>query len=243
MPILSTILLCLLLLMVLAVLYLLLVPIDMSVTGTLDGEGARARGTVTWGVAGFQAEQQKGDLRTAICLLGHPFWFSMPKEPKEPKEPKGDQQQVKKPQDRERTAEKNAEKGREENAATRRPATPDGGEVIATVQEAWPRITDLLLSTLRALEIRRISIDMTFGLDDAAGTGEVFGYLMALRGILSPLPRFSMAVTPVFGTVIFAGTFLGTLRLNHPGTLLVPAARLGLSRPVRRLIWAQRGSR
>lgn len=251
MPILSTILLFLLLLIVLAVLYLLLVPIDMSVTGTLDGEGSQVRGTVTWGLAGVLAVQQKGDLRTAFCLLGHPFWFSIPPEPKNPPESngphgqQGDQHQVEKPQSPGHggKVEKGVKKSVEQIPDASRPASSGTDEVIATVQETWPRITDLLQTTFHALEIRTIRIEMIFGLNDAAGTGEVFGSLMAFRGILSGLPWFSMEVTPDFCTTTFAGSFLGTLRLNHPGTLLVPVTRLLLSRPVRRLIWIQWSAR
>lgn len=228
MPLLSTILLILLLLIVLAVLYLLLVPIDLMVTGTLDCEGGTAEGGLTWGVAGFVAEQRHGALKTAVSLFGHRFWFStkrgrqkpeapvMPVKPEKPAAP--------------------AERREEHKEEKRGSPGPGADEVISTVEEAWPRITDLLGATWRALEIRSVSIEMAFGLSDAAETGEVFGYLMALRGILTPLSWFSMRVTPVFGTITLAGTCSGTLRLNHPGTLLVPAARLLLCRPVWRMI-------
>jgi len=189
MPLLLTILLILLLLIVIAVLYLLLVPIDLMVTGMLEPEGVTAEGGLIWGVAGFVAEQRQGNLRTAVTLFGHRFWFSTKQgrqkpEPAKPAEP----------------AAKRREEREEHNEEKSGSPAPGAGEVISTVQEAWPRISDLLGTILRELEIRSVGVDMTFGLSDAAVTGEVFGYLMALRGILSPLPRFSMAVTPVFGT-------------------------------------------
>ena len=228
MPLLLTILLILLLLIVIAVLYLLLVPIDLMVTGMLEPEGVTAEGGLTWGVAGFVAEQRQGNLRTAVMLFGHRFWFSMeqgqqkpevsvkPEEPEKPVAP--------------------AEESEEHKEEKRRSSGPGAGEVISMVEEAWPRIIDLLGSTIRAVEIRSVTIEMAFGLSDAAKTGEVFGYLMAIRGMLTPVPWFSMGVTPVFDTITLVGTGSGTLRLNHPGRLLVPAARLLLCRPVRRMI-------
>jgi hypothetical protein len=228
MPILLTILLILLLLIVLAVLYLLLVPIDLQVTGTLDPEGLNAAGGLTWGVAGLVAERRHGDLKTAVSLFGHRFWFSMeqgrqkPEVSVKPEEPENPVAPV--------------EESKEHQEEKRGSSELSAGEVISMVEEAWPRITDLIGSTIRALEIRSISIEMTFGLSDAAKTGEVFGYLMAIRGMLTPVPWFSMGVTPVFDTITLVGTGSGTLRLNHPGTLLVPAARLMLCRPVWRMI-------
>lgn len=223
-----TVLLILLLLIVLAVLYLLLVPIDLQVTGTLDPEGMTAAGGLTWGVAGLVAEHRQGDLKTGVSLFGHRFWFSMERGRQKP-EGSVRSKEPEKPIASAGESEEHQEKKQGSSG-------PGAGEVIGMVEEVWPRITDLLGSTFRALEIRSISIDMTFGLSDAAKTGEVFGYLMAIRGMLTPVPWFSMGVTPVFDTITLVGTGSGTLRLNHPGTLLVPAARLLLSRPVWRMI-------
>lgn len=231
MPLLSTILLVLLLIIVLAVLYLLLVPIDLQVTGTLEHQGVTATGGLTWGVVGFVAEQRPGHIRTAITLFGHRFWFSTERGLKKPESAKS-AGVVKQ-------AEPAAVRGEEGEEYNEKKSGPGAGEVISMVEEAWPRITDLLGSIIRAVEIRSVTIDMAFGLSDAAKTGEVFGYLMAIRGMLTPVPWFSMGVTPVFGTITLAGTGSGTLRLNHPGTLLVPVARLLLCRPVRRMIRAR----
>ena len=228
MPLLFTILLVLLLLIVLAVLYLLLVPIDLMVTGTLDCEGLVAAGALTWGVAGFVAEQRQGTPRTAFSLFGHRFWFSMERGRQKPQAPVKSVNSA-----------ASEEKRGEHGEGKSEPPVLDAGEMINLVQEAWPCISDLLGATLRTLEIRSISIEMALGLSDAADTGEVFGYLMALRGILTPLSWFSMRVTPDFGTTTLAGTCSGMLRLNHPGTLLIPGARLLLCRPVRRMIRAR----
>lgn len=232
MPLLLTILL---LLIVIAVLYLLLVPIDLQVTGALESEGVIAEGGLTWGVAGFVAEQRQGDLKTAVTLFGHRFWFSTERGWKKGESAKS-AGVVKK--EAEPAAERRG--GGEEHEEEK--SGPGVGEVISTVQEAWPRIVDLFGTILRELEIRSVGIDMTIGLSDAAKTGEVFGYLMALRGIMTPVPWFSMRVTPVFGTITLAGTGSGTLRLNHPGTLLVPIARLLFCRPVWRMIRARGAS-
>ena len=231
MPLLLMILLILLLLIVIAVLYLLLVPIDLMVTGMLDPLGVTAEGGLIWGVAGFVAEQRQGNLRTAVTLFGHRFWFSMEQGQQKPEVSVKPEEPVAPPEESE-----------EHQEEKRRLSGPGVGEVISTVQEAWPRITDLLGSTIRAVEIRSVTIDMTFGLSDAAKTGEVFGYLMAVRGMLTPVPWFSMGVTPVFGTITLAGTGSGTFRLNHPGTLLVPIARLLFCRPVWRMIRARGAS-
>lgn len=101
-------------------------------------------------------------------------------------------------------------------------------------REALPDIiglADAVIPQVRIL-LRRISIDhlrasLRFGLGDAALTGEVFGLLMAIRGILMATGgKVSLAAAPVFEETIIEGDSEGALRIAHPLSLVPPVIRV-----------------
>lgn len=91
-------------------------------------------------------------------------------------------------------------------------------------------IVDAVHSHLGAL-LRQVAIDhlrasLRFGLGDAALTGEVFGLLMAIRGMLMATGgKVSLAARAVFDEQVIEGDVEGAIRIAHPLALVPPVIR------------------
>ena len=92
-------------------------------------------------------------------------------------------------------------------------------------------IADAVLTHIGAL-LRQIAIDhlrvsVRFGLGDAALTGEVFGILMAIRGMLMATGgKVSFAAAAEFHERIVEGDAEGAIRIAHPLALVPPVIRI-----------------
>ena len=92
-------------------------------------------------------------------------------------------------------------------------------------------IADAVLTHIGAL-LRQIAIDhlrvsVRFGLGDAALTGEVFGLLMAIRGMLMATGgNVSLAAAAEFHERIVEGDAEGAIRIAHPLALVPPVIRI-----------------
>lgn len=92
-------------------------------------------------------------------------------------------------------------------------------------------IADAVLSHIGDL-LHQISIDhlrasVRFGLGDAALTGEVFGLLMAIRGMLMATGgKVSLAAMAEFDDQVIEGDAEGAVRIAHPLSLVPPVIRI-----------------
>lgn len=92
-------------------------------------------------------------------------------------------------------------------------------------------IAEAVLTHIGAL-LRQIAIDhlrasVRFGLGDAALTGEVFGLLMAIRGMLMATGgKVSLAADAEFHERIVEGDAEGAIRIAHPLALVPPVIRI-----------------
>jgi len=92
-------------------------------------------------------------------------------------------------------------------------------------------IADAVLSHMPGL-IRQVAIDhlrasLRFGLGDAALTGEVFGLLMAIRGMLMATGgKVSLAARAEFDEQVIEGDVEGAIRIAHPLALVLPVVRI-----------------
>lgn len=126
-----------------------------------------------------------------------------------------------------------------ETATPKQPETGGRGEEKELETDSGKRtsspdilgIVDAVLTYTGAL-LRQISIDhlrasLRFGLGDAAMTGEVFGCLMALRGMLMATGgKASLAAVAVFDEPVIEGEAEGAIRIAHPLSLVPPVIRI-----------------
>lgn len=98
--------------------------------------------------------------------------------------------------------------------------TPDLiGIADAVLTQAGPLLRQIAIDHLRA--------SVRLGLGDAALTGQVFGILMAIRGILmATRGRVSLAAAAEFHDHVVEGEAEGAIRIAHPLALAPPVFRI-----------------
>lgn len=80
---------------------------------------------------------------------------------------------------------------------------------------------------LHQISIPYIRASLRFGLGDAALTGELFGLLMALRGMLMTTGgRVSLIAEAEFDEQVIEGDMEGAIRIAHPLSLVPPVVRI-----------------
>ncbi|KAF1078561.1 DUF2953 domain-containing protein [Methanogenium sp. MK-MG] len=100
-----------------------------------------------------------------------------------------------------------------------KPAPDIIGIADAVLPQAGPILHQIAIDHLRA--------SVRFGLGDAALTGEVFGILMALRGMLMATgERISLAAAAEFHEHVVEGEAEGAIRIAHPLSLVPPVIRI-----------------
>ena len=92
-------------------------------------------------------------------------------------------------------------------------------------------IADAVLSQagviLHQISIPYLRATLRFGLGDSALTGEVFGILMALRGMLMATGgKVSLAAGAEFEEQVIEGDLEGAIRIAHPLSLVPPVIRI-----------------
>jgi hypothetical protein len=96
-----------------------------------------------------------------------------------------------------------------------------------------PYLKSLAGTVWRSLKIHSLHCRLCYGCTDAAITGELFGYLWALKGILSPCEKFTLEMEPDFEQPRIEGS--ATLRFGMEKPLLFLIAGLRIARPLWRL--------
>ncbi|HUU74514.1 MAG TPA: DUF2953 domain-containing protein [Methanoregulaceae archaeon] len=100
------------------------------------------------------------------------------------------------------------------------------------ITDAWT----VFIVGIRAVSFRSLDLDFRLGLSSPAITGQVFGYFSALRAILSPERRVSLAMTPEFGREVLEGRGNLSLRVNYPIRILAAIIRVMIGKNTRRLL-------
>ena len=81
-------------------------------------------------------------------------------------------------------------------------------------------ISEPLLTIFRAISFDHWFCVFRCGTGDPATTGELYGYVQALRGVLTPCPDIDLQMTPEFNEVILEGETELAFRIDHPFLLL-----------------------
>ena len=98
--------------------------------------------------------------------------------------------------------------------------TPD---IIGIADAMLPQAGPLL----HQITIDRLAASVRIGLGDAALTGQVFGILMALRGMLMATGgRVSLAAAADFDDHVVEGNAEGVIRIAHPLSLVPPMVKI-----------------
>lgn len=215
MPLLLTFAILVVVMVVLVLLYLTFVPIVAS----FRTAACLTVAELGWGLIGIRFRREPGiDQRLDLLLLGRPIRrFSLPTA--------GAQ------------APERAEEPRPAETRTR-PVNEAIGrllELVGFILRLRPDVERLLVAVVRETRLR-LRLGLVFGTGDAPTTGETFGALMAVRGILSAQPWFSLSATPVFDGPVFDWDANGEARVRSPIRVMVPALRLVLRPEVRALV-------
>jgi Protein of unknown function (DUF2953). len=88
----------------------------------------------------------------------------------------------------------------------------------------------------RHLRIRAVSADLVLGFPSAPTTGMVYGYVHAIRGILSPVSQVSLNMTPDFDRTVCDGRLSCTLEVRYPLILGFRLLQMGLRQPMRNVL-------
>jgi hypothetical protein len=91
-------------------------------------------------------------------------------------------------------------------------------------------------AVLRHLSMRRLEGAFTVGLENPADTGMLFGSFSAIRPLLFPCNRISLAITPVFDREVLEGHIMADIRISRPLFIPVLLVRMATRPPARRLI-------
>ena len=130
-------------------------------------------------------------------------------------------------------AEKKAEAAGAEKQGTRADVA---AALAARGLDLWPQVSPHILAMLRQVSLGHLTTECRFGLGDAAATGQAFGVLAAVRGVLSISSRVDLRAEPVFNGRLIEGMGEGELVIRHPAALLPPAIRLLLIKDLREMM-------
>jgi len=102
--------------------------------------------------------------------------------------------------------------------------------------ELWPQVSPHIFAMLRQVSLGHLTTECRFGLGDAAATGQAFGAITAVRGVLAASARVDLRAEPVFTDRLIEGAGEAELVVRHPAALLPPAIRLILIKDLREMI-------
>ncbi len=102
--------------------------------------------------------------------------------------------------------------------------------------DLWPQVSPHILAILRQVSLGHLKATIRFGLGDAASTGQAFGALAAVRGVLAASARVDLSAEPVFTDRLLEGEGEGELVIRHPAALLPPVIRLIMIKDLREMM-------
>ena len=114
---------------------------------------------------------------------------------------------------------------------------PDEAAALAgRALDLWPQVSPHILAMVRQVSLGHLTMECRFGLGDAAATGQAFGAIAAVRGVLFASARVDLRAEPVFTGRLIEGAGEGELVVRHPAALLPPAIRLLLNKDLREMM-------
>jgi len=102
-------------------------------------------------------------------------------------------------------------------------------------RESIPAVMILARSGERALNIRRMDLQLAFGSGDPAETAVLAGYFWGFSWVLNRIPRVSIAFRPVLDSTLLNGTLSTEVRVRA-WPLVIGFLRAYLKKPFRQLI-------
>jgi hypothetical protein len=113
---------------------------------------------------------------------------------------------------------------------------PSVVEVIRKVRAAWPHLQPPLLTGIRSIRLEYLTCSLRIGFNDPAMTGEAYGYFWALKGMLSPIDRLCLEMTPAFDREVVEGTTDLCIAIRRPLVIIFACAKAFTKKPVRDLL-------
>lgn len=208
------VLVCIVFIIVLAVSF---VPVKF--TGSVLMQGiTEAEADIHWGIISFHHTGEEGEIR----LINRRIFTVKPGA--------GDGEDVKETvgEKEEESPQAKADLEQESQKLT----VKKGKQIL----QIWPVIWSELKVVLRTITFDRFTCRLRLGFDDAALTGEAYGYFQALKGILTPKRRVQMYMEPVFHDEAFRLRAALVFSIRYPVLLLPPVIRLVMNREIRALI-------
>lgn len=216
MDLLLFVLIVLLVLIIAVVLYISCVPIDILAHSEKCGSAVTVTGAVLWGLFGIQyMRNDRGQDRTELLLMGKSVMRIQPKG-KKPAKPTAPAPSA--------------------PPAKETPELPLDLILDSSVRE---RIFAVLGAMIRAFSVRSVNARVRFGTADPSSTGIVYGYFMALRGMLWPVERLCIEMDPVFDAEVLEWQVRTKFRISCLIRIIVPALRLLWQKPVRTFVVQQ----
>ncbi|HDQ07877.1 MAG TPA: DUF2953 domain-containing protein [Methanoculleus sp.] len=113
----------------------------------------------------------------------------------------------------------------------------DGAAALAAHGlKLWPQVSPPLFAMLLQVSFGHLTMACRFGLGDAAATGQAFGAIAAIKGVLAASARVDLRAEPVFTGRLIEGEGDGELVIRHPAALIPPAIRLLIIKDVREMM-------
>ena len=177
------------------------IPVDITAQVKKEAEIFAASVTMAWGIVGMQARYQGSITVIRFRILGHTIL----------------------------TRPMAGMAGQRADGRTEEPGTGIG-ETIRFILQVWPGIRRVLSAFVRSLSLTRVNCKVSFGTQNAATTGRIFGYCAAILPAQFLSERVSVEVTPVFDREILEGCMSASFRINHVLLICIPVVQLLLGR-------------
>ncbi|HZD44010.1 MAG TPA: DUF2953 domain-containing protein, partial [Methanomicrobiales archaeon] len=113
--------------------------------------------------------------------------------------------------------------------------SPDTLKVILDPEFRY-RVFSIVGATLKSFRIDKIDLLTIYGSDDPVTTGRNYGYYMALRGLLAPVPNLNMQIEPHFDQSVLEWRLKTAFSIHLPITIYIAILRLVLEHSVQALI-------
>jgi len=207
---------------------LLLIPFHLSAQIARREGRSITRFAVSWlyGIIGFSRTTEDGETTSALLLFRRTAWK---------------RREEKKAKKKEGLGAKLWKFAKEKDKEKKGIPTEDLLEVIPELPDLIGAVLRLLNALRRSIAMEQLKGEVRVGLGDPGQTGMLVGLTHAIRGIVSPWEDvLDLTLQPVFDEAVLEGKLEMKLRLRLL-RLVVPAIRLLLKKPIRRLMKARGG--
>ncbi len=194
---------------------LYLVPVEISAT-LICRDGACLNIIVRWCILlFFYGSEENGE--TGISIFGYRMYRRVAEE-------------------------KRVEKKPPKETVTR---VMDLRNALKNIRKFMPYMGDIISLSVRSLRLTSLRCDMRIGFGDAPLTGQVYGYIQALKGaltespkvtcsntplsgvgVLPPIEKFRLDVEPEFGETLLEGETSLSIAVEKPLLFILPAIRI-----------------